>query len=72
MAASSRFLDLSEDDIIKFCDEQENVNTTKKTIYDIAIFKEFLAIYHSCEDREIEDIPPKELQPIIRNFYKSE
>ena len=30
MASSSRFVDLSEDDIIKFCDEQENENTAKK------------------------------------------
>ena len=71
MASSSRFVDLSEDDIIKFCDEQENENTAKKTIYDIAIFKEFLAIYYSFEDREMEDIPPNELQPIIKNFILS-
>ena len=64
-------MDLSEDDIIKFCDEQENENTTKKTTYDIAIFKEFLAIYNSSEDREIQNIPPKELQPIIKNFILS-
>ena len=69
MASSSRFVDLSEDDIIKFCDEQENENTTKKTIYDIAIFKKFLAIYNSSEDREIQGIPAKELQPIIKNSF---
>jgi hypothetical protein len=57
MASSSRFVDLSEDDIIKFCDEQENEITTKKTIYDIANFKEFLAIYNSSEDSEILNIP---------------
>jgi hypothetical protein len=68
MASSSRFVDLSEDDIIKFCDEQENKNTTKRMINDIAIFEEFLsAIYNSSEDREIPDIPPKELQPNIKN-----
>ena len=71
MASSSRFVDLSEEDIIKICDEQENENTAKKTIYDIAIFKEFLAIYNSFEDREIEDIPPNELQPIIKNSILS-
>ena len=46
MASSSRFVDLSEDDIIKFCNKQENENIAKKTIYDIAI-------YNSFEDREI-------------------
>ena len=64
-------MDLSEDNIIKFCDKQENKNTTKKTIYDIAISKEFLAIYNSSEEREIQDIPPKELQPIIKKFILS-
>ena len=51
-------MNLREDDI-KFCDEQENENTAKNTIYYIAIFKEFLAIYNSFDDREIEDIPQK-------------
>ena len=40
----SRFVNLSQDDITNFCDEQENENTARKTIYDIAFFKEFLAI----------------------------
>ncbi len=71
MASTSRFVNLSEDDISTFCDEQENKNTAKKTAYDIGIFKEFLAIYNSTEDREIQDIPPEELQPIIKNFILS-
>ena len=28
---ASRFVNLSQDDIINFCDEQENENTAKKT-----------------------------------------
>ncbi len=71
MASTSRFVNLSEDDISTFCDEQENKNTAKKTAYDIGIFKEFLAIYNSTEDREIQDIPQEELQPIIKNFILS-
>ena len=71
MASTSRFVNLSEEDVNTFCDEQENKNTAKKTTYDIGIFKEFLAIYNSTEDREIQDIPPEELQPIIKNFILS-
>ena len=41
---ASMFVNLSQDDIITFYDEQENKNTVRKTTYDIAIFKEFLAI----------------------------
>ena len=43
---TSSFVNLSQDDIINFCDKQENENTAKKTTYDIAIFKEFLAIFN--------------------------
>ena len=37
MASSLRFVDLSEDDIIRFCDEQENENATKRR-YAISLF----------------------------------
>lgn len=67
MASTSSFVDISDDDIIKFFDEQENENTAKKAIYNIAMFKEFRAIYNSYE-REIQGIPPEELQPVIKNF----
>ena len=46
MASSSRFVDLNRDVIIKLCDEQENEDKEETTIYDFAIFKEFLAIYN--------------------------
>lgn len=42
MDSTQRFVDLSDDDIIKFCNERENENTTKKPSYEIAIWKEFL------------------------------
>lgn len=65
MASSSRFVDLSEDDIIKFCDEQENKNTTKRMINDIAIFKEFLsAIYNSSEKERYRTFPRKNFNRI--------
>ena len=40
IASSSRFVDFSEDDIIKFCDKQENENTAKTTSYDIVIYED--------------------------------
>ena len=43
---ASRFVNLSQDDITNFCDEQENENTARKTTYDIVISKEFLAIFN--------------------------
>ena len=62
MATNSKFVKLSENDINEFCEQQENENTTKKALYDISIFKEFISVYYSTEYREIEDISPIELR----------
>ena len=62
MATNSKFVKLSENDINEFCEQQENENTTKKTLYDISIFKEFISAYYSTEYREIEDISPTKLR----------
>ena len=43
---ASRFVNLSQDDIIDFCNRQENENTAKKDDKRYAIFKEFLAIFN--------------------------
>ena len=68
MATNSRFVELSENDIDEFCEQQENDNTTQKPLYDISIFKEFIPAYYSTEYREIEDISPSDLQPILMKF----
>ena len=68
MATNSRFVELSENDIDEFCEQQENDNTTQKTLYDISIFKKFISAYYSTEYREIEDISPSDLQPILKKF----
>ena len=57
--ASDRFVKLSEADIKSFSEEQENVNTKKKTLYDLKLFKEFLT--SEDERRELQEIPAAEL-----------
>ena len=52
--ASDRFVKLSEADIKSFSEEQENVNTEKKTLYDLKLFKEFLT--NEEERRELQEI----------------
>ena len=64
--AAARFVVVSDDDVNAFSEQQENENTKKKTLYDLKIFREFL---ETCDEkREIENIPPVELQAIIKKF----
>ena len=66
--ASGRFSHISDEDVDQFCIDQQNENTAKKTQYDISLFKEFMANSYSEEARKLEDIPPSDLQPIIKKF----
>ena len=64
--AAARFVEVSDDDVNAFSEQQENENTKKKTLYDLKIFREFL---ETCDEkREIENITPVELQAIIKKF----
>ena len=47
--------------------ENENLNTRKKTNNDIRLFKTFLN-NHKNEARNIENIPPQELNPLVCEF----
>jgi len=42
IAASRQFVDISEDALVEFSNENENENTAKKTEYDVRIFREYL------------------------------
>ena len=56
---ASRFASISGEEVKEFTENFENENT-KKTLYDIKVFKEYL---DACDEkREIEDITPVELQ----------
>ena len=54
---------LSEIEIKSFSEEQENVNTKKKTLYELKLFKEFLT--SEDERRELQEIPAAELQQFV-------
>ena len=55
--AHSRFRSVTESDVNKLINDEENENTKKKTVYDINIVKAFLA-KELNETRDIEKIPP--------------
>ena len=59
--ASDRLVKLSEATIKSFSEEQENVNTKKKTLYDLKLFEKW---------RELREIPATELQQFMIKFVQ--
>ena len=64
---SGRFAEVSESDVEKFIEEEENANTKKKPFYDLKLVKKFL-VEERQEIREIEKIPPTELDSYLSQF----
>ena len=58
---SDRCMKLSKTDIKSFSEEQENVNTKKKTLYDLKLFEKW---------RELREIPASELQQFMIKFVQ--
>ena len=67
--SSSRFVHHSEDDIQCFVDTEANTNTKKKTTSDIALVELFLA--NEGETRDIQEIPPADLDRYLSKFLVS-
>ena len=63
-----RFVKLSEADIKSFSEEQENVYTQRKALYNSKLFKEFLTIASEDERGELQEIPATELQQFAIKF----
>ena len=64
---SGKFAEVSESDVEKFVEEEENANTKKKTFYDLKLVKTFL-VEERHEIREIEKIPLTELNSYLSQF----
>ena len=62
-----RFAEVSESDVEKFIEGEENANTKRKTFYDLKLVKKFL-VEERHEVREIEKIPPTELDGYLSQF----
>ena len=69
MAASRRFVDISDDDLVEFSTANENENTAKKTEYDVRIFREYLDTIQ--ERRDITQMPFPNLQKILMKARKN-
>ena len=59
----------NQDEIDNFLSTIQNEKSKKKTHYDLKIVKRFL--YGKEESRDIEDIPPADLSPILCHFFMS-
>ena len=55
---SDRFVKLSEADVKSFSEEQENVKTKKRTLYDLKLFKEFLTTVKTKRENFKKFLPP--------------
>ncbi len=56
----------TEDDCYRLIEEQKNVNTKRKTDCDIMKFQSWLKLKE--ENREIQEIPPSELDKLIATY----
>ena len=65
--SKSRFIDVSNGDVDELIAQQENENTKKKKMYDLNIVLKFLREVWK-EERELEKIPPKELNVYLSKF----
>jgi hypothetical protein len=66
MATSRHFVDVSDADLARISEENENENTKRKTKSDLAIFSDYLASIN--ERRDITLLPYGELQNILMKF----
>ncbi|CAC5422992.1 unnamed protein product [Mytilus coruscus] len=62
----AQYMDMTEHDIEQFIEGQQNKNTLTKTVRDIALLKKFLKAKN--ENRELQTIPPVELDPLLANY----
>ena len=62
-----RFLSVTDNDVDKLIEGEENRNTKRKAQYDLNMANTFLVEDHN-ESREIEQIPPTELNTYLSQF----
>ena len=67
---ADRFVLLTDTDVEKFIDTEENRNTERKTEGDLSLVIAFLA--REKENRKIEDLPPAELDTYLSRFLLTE
>lgn len=64
-----RFVQFDIDDVDNFVNQQRNKNTLSKTLYDMKVLRQFMNTDEINETRDIQDIPPNELCPLLCKFF---
>ena len=59
----------TENDTLAFVESMKNKNTKSKTTSDLKNFKEWMRNENLNEDRNLEDIPPRELDMYLARFF---
>ena len=62
-----RFVSVTDSDVHKLIEGEENANTKRKTYYDLKLVKKFL-VEERSETREIEEVPASELDSYLSQF----
>ena len=65
---ASRFVNVSDQDISQFLEENENKNTARKTSQDVALLKNFL---RERKVNDPEELTPLQLDASLRQFIVS-
>jgi len=68
-SASERFVSLTDEDVERFVEAEANKNTQRKMHSDVALMKSFLP--NENETRQLQDIPPPELDAYLSRFLLS-
>ena len=66
--AAARFVNVSDEDISQFLEENENKNAARKTSQDVALFKTFLT---ERKLNDPEELTPLQLDASLRQFIIS-
>ena len=68
-SASERFVSLTDEDVERFVEAEANKNTQRKMHSDVVLMKSFLP--NENETRQLQDIPPPELDAYLSRFLLS-
>ena len=67
---TSRFVEITDEELIELVDEQENPNTKRKTAYDVELFKSFIQISNPglLGSTSLHELSPQVLNDLLSKF----
>ena len=67
---TSRFVEITDEELIEFVEEQENPNTKRKTAYDVELFKSFIQTSNTglLGSTSLHELSPQVLNDLLSKF----